>query len=216
MAMRPYVIRQGDHLLKLGHILGFDADKVWNDGKNQEIKQARKDPAMLRPGDVLFIPDEPKKRLKVNAKETNAYVARVPTVRVEVVLSEDDEPIKDERYVLEGIGDDTEHKTDGEGRVSFEVPVHVREVTVKLLDRKSEMKIAIGDLDPPDTPSGARMRLTSLGYYGASADGADRWIAHEGEAVAAALRAFQKEKGLSATGELDEATQAALVEAHGS
>lgn len=217
MTMKPYVIRQGDYVLKLSHLHGFDANKVWNDGKNAELKKLRKDPSLLKPGDILFVPDEPKKRLKVNAKETNAYVARVPTVKVNVVISEDDEPLKDAKYVVEGMGDDeTEYATDGEGTVSFEAPVHIREVTVRFLESTMKFRIAIGDLDPPDTPSGARMRLQSLGLYGAKTEGADGYVARDENGLAGAIRAFQAKNGIDVTGLLDKATQDALVAAHGS
>ena len=118
--------------------------------------------------------------------------------------------------IVEGIGDDAEHTTDGDGRVSLEVPVHVRELTVRFVDKPLLLHIPIGDLDPPDTPSGARMRLTSLGHYGAKLRGADRYEAHDDDALTTAVRSFQRAKGAEATGKLDAATVAALVSAHGS
>lgn len=216
MGMKPYVIRQGDYLTKLAHLSGFDADSVWSDPKNAELRSSRPDPSMLRPGDVLFVPDEPKRPLRLNPKENNVFVARVPTVKVSVVVCSDDEPIRDEPYVVLGIGDESPKKTDGEGRVEVEVPVHVREVLVRFVDRKTEMRIAIGDLDPPDTPTGVRMRLASLGYHADKVEGADRSIAHDDDALQGAVVAFQRANGLEATGEVDDATRAALVEAHGS
>ena len=214
--MKPYVIKQGDYLLKLAHLHGFDADQVWNDGHNGELRSLRKDPSMLRAGDVLFVPDEPKPKLELTAKENNVFVARVPSVRLSVVVSEDGTPLRDEKYVIEGLGDETEQVTDGEGTIAFEAPVFAREVTVRFVDRGTRMKVAIGDLDPPDTPSGARMRLTSLGYYGAKLRGAEGYVAHDEVALAGAVRAFQRQSGLDPSGELDEATRAALVEVHGS
>jgi hypothetical protein len=215
--VKPYVIKQGDYLLKLAHILGFDANKVWNDGKNAELKKERKDPAMLRPGDILFVPDEPKPRLPLNLKETNVFVARVPSVKVAVVLKQDGKPLADKAYVVEGIGDETPQQTDGEGRVKLELPVHTREVTIRFSETGQRFNLRVGDLDPPETPSGARMRLTSLGFYKAKlAGGGERYVGHEDAALEAAVRAFQNAKGMEATGKLDDTTRAALVEAHGS
>lgn len=214
--MKPYVIRQGDYLLKLSHLLGFDADQVWEDGKNAELRATRKDPSMLKPGDIVFIPDEPKKKLRLNAKEANAFVARVPRVSVSVALAMDGEPIKDEKYVLEGLGDEVEMATDAEGKIHIEAPVHVREVVVRFVATGKRIKVAIGDLDPPDTPSGARMRLTSLGHYGGKVTGAERYVAHDDAALAGAVHAFQIASGLPPTGKIDEKTRDALVEAYGS
>lgn len=216
MPMKPYVIKQGDYLLKLAHMRGFVADTVWNDGKNAKLKELRKNPNMLQAGDVLFVPDEPRKKLRLNKEETNVYVARVPTVTVSIVVSDDGEPLKDAKYVLEGMGDDTELKTDGEGTATFEAPVHVREVVLAFVDRKLRLKVGIGDLDPADTEAGARMRLTSLGYYGGQLEGEERYVADDEKKLAAALRAFQSDHDLEPTGELDDATKDKLVEVHGS
>ena len=58
--MKPYVVKQGDYLLKLAHGLGFDADTVWNADENADLK-AKRDPNILCPGDLLYVPDsEPK------------------------------------------------------------------------------------------------------------------------------------------------------------
>jgi hypothetical protein len=41
-AMEPYVVRQGDHLKGIAAARGFDADDVWNDPANAELKALRK------------------------------------------------------------------------------------------------------------------------------------------------------------------------------
>lgn len=212
--MKPYVIKQGDYLLKVAHLLGFDADEVWN--ANAELKALRKDPSLLKAGDVLFVPDEPKPKLRLNKEETNAFVARVPAVKLALHVAEEGEPLKNEKYVIEGLGDESERVTDGEGKLELTVPVHVREVIVRFVKTGKRMKLAVGELDPPDTPSGARMRLTSLGFYGAKLTGKDQYVAHDEEALAQAVRAFQASKDLPVTGELDAATRDALVAEHGS
>jgi hypothetical protein len=214
--MKPYVIKQGDYLTKLAHLLGFDAQTVWNDGKNAELKAARSDPSMLQAGDVLFVPDEPKKKLPLKPEEENKYVARVPKVKVSVVVADDDEPVADEPYVIEGLGDEEEYTTDGQGTVSFEAPVHVREVTVRFKNRELAFRVGVGELDPIDTDSGVRMRLTQLGFYGAVTAGADAYVERSDAQLAAAIAAFQGAKGLPVNGEMDDATREALREAHGS
>lgn len=212
--MKPYVIKHGDYLLKVAHLLGFDADEVWN--ANAELKALRKDPSLLKAGDVLFVPDELKPKLRLNKEETNAFVARVPAVKLALHVAEEGEPLKNEKYVIEGLGDESERVTDGEGKLELTVPVHVREVIVRFVKTGKRMKLAVGELDPPDTPSGARMRLTSLGFYGAKLTGKDQYVVHDEEALAQAVRAFQASKDLPVTGELDAATRDALVAEHGS
>jgi len=213
--MKPYVIKQGDYLKKLAHRRGFVADEVWSDPKNAELKAKRKDPNQLVAGDVLYIPDDPPKKLPFVAKSDNQYVADVPKVKVKVALKVAGTVLKQEPYVVKGIGhDDEEKKTDDDGNVEVEAPVHVREFVIYLPKRKQSCNLLIGGLDPIDVPSGVRMRLTHLGFYGAPP--ADGSAGRDENRLAAAIAAFQSANGIEATGEADEATQAALAQAHGS
>ncbi|HVY46199.1 MAG TPA: peptidoglycan-binding protein [Minicystis sp.] len=214
--MKPYVIRQGDYLAKLAHAMGFDAKKVWDDPKNAALKASREDPNMLQAGDVLFVPDAPKKRLPLEKETENAYVAKVPTVTVSVVVMEDDAPLANAVYTIEGLGDATERTTDAAGTVAFEAPVHVREVVVRFEASGAAMKIGVGDLDPATTDSGVRMRLAHLGHYGAKVEGAEQYAARDDAQLAAAVAAFQSSNGLPVTGTVDDVTRDALVAAHGS
>lgn len=213
--MKPYVIKQGDYLTKLAHRLGFSAREVWAHPKNADLAALRGDGDMLCAGDVLYVPDEPKPRLPLQAEASNRYEARVPRLPVRVVLAIDEEPLSGETYRVEGIGDDEEKVTDGDGAATFEVDVHTRAVTIVLVDRKARVRMLVGDLDPVGEPSGARMRLTNLGFYGPTLAGADRYEAADDDALCAALVAFQRARGLEPSGALDEATQAELVAAHG-
>jgi len=58
--LQPYVVLQGEYLAMLAYKLGFDANAVWNDPKNQQLRDAGKlsqDPNVLWPTDVIYIPD---------------------------------------------------------------------------------------------------------------------------------------------------------------
>ena len=213
--MKPYVVKQGDYLTKLAHRLGFSAKDVWRHPKNRDLAKLRGDGEILCAGDILFVPDEPKKRLPLTLEADNRYEARVPRLPVRLVLAIDGEPLAGEKYRVEGIGDESDKVTDAEGAVTFEVDVHVRAATIVLVDRNQRCRVMIGDLDPVSEPSGARMRLTSLGYHGAMVAGADEYEAHDDGALRAALVAFQRDRGLEPSGELDEATQEELVALNG-
>jgi hypothetical protein len=215
--MKPYVIKQGDYLIKLAHILSFDADEVWNSGRNAELRKKRPNHNVLVPGDVLFIPDveEPKKN-GFSAKSSNEYVAFVPRTKVKVAMNMAGKPMKDEKYVVRGIGEDEkERTTDGQGNIQFECSVHVRDVEVHFPERKLTRTVAVGGLDPVEEPSGLKMRLKHLGFYTAQPAAASREPRDENR-IEAALNAFQAANGLPPTGKLDDATKAALLTAHGS
>ncbi len=214
--MKPYVIKQGDYLTRLAHRLGFVPEEVWNDPKNAELKAQRSDPDTLKSGDIVFIPDVPKKKNPYTSESSNTFVAKVPKLPVSLTLDHNGEPIADEKFVVRGLDEEFEGTTDAEGTVAFEVDVNLKEVVVELVDKKRSYRMLLGNLDPVDEPSGARQRLMQLGIYSATLEGEDQYVAHNPKQLAAALKAFQKKSDLELTGELDEATVSALRDAYGS
>lgn len=207
-ATKPYVIQQGDYLDKLATQLRFDAKAVWNDGANAELRAKRK-PDQLHPGDVLHIPDTPPRGIPLDCGTLNQYEARVPRVPLHLEFETDGKPNANEACVVEGLGDPLELKTGGDGRLSLSVPVTVRELTVRFVERNVAYPVRIGDMDPIDEPSGVTKRLVHLGYLVDEPDS-------DPDVVADAVRRFQRRQGLPETGAMDDATKGALVKAHGS
>jgi hypothetical protein len=210
--MKPYVIRPGDYLKKVALTLNVDADTVWNDPKNAELKASR-DPNQLHPGDVLWVPDSPRPAVLVSSGKTNKYRAKVPATGVKLCFKGEKGPLANEPFTVEGPAEPKEGKTDGAGRIELSVPVDTREVRVVFPGQRKVYPVQVGDMDPPDEPSGVRKRLHHLGYlpFVADADPGDDEAADRD-----ALCAFQSAKGLPATGKLDAATKAALLKDHGS
>jgi N-acetylmuramoyl-L-alanine amidase len=113
-----------------------------------------------------------------------------------------------ELYV-DGVLDETVTETDGNGM--FETLVHVRATKVFLVvDDKDTYVLSVGALDPAQAARGAQQRLRNLGFDVGDPDdtaGPQTW---------AAAKRFQAETGLDETGELDQTTIDALLDAHGS
>jgi putative peptidoglycan binding protein len=210
--MRPYVVRQGDYLVKLAFVHGFDAEEVWNDPRNDELKKLRGgNHDILAPGDVIYLPVKEKEGLPITMGATNRYVARVPRVEVNLVFKNTDgTPLADEPYEIRGLGAQAgEPKTGGDGGIALKVHVTVREVTVVFPRMHVAHRIHVGHLDPHMEVSGIKHRLLNLGYWN------DLLDLEEEEQLALALTAFQASRGLAATGLLDDDTRDALRHAHG-
>jgi hypothetical protein len=211
--MRAYVVRPGDYLQKLAHVLGFDADAVWNDPKNADLKGQR-DPDLLSPGDVLYVPDPSRTELPLLARSKNRYVASVPKTKLHLCFRTEDGPLADEPCVIQGVDGEQETATSGEGALVIEVPVHLRELQIFFPERGFLYPVRVGDMDPIEVPSGVRKRLLNGGHHqGESTEEGD--VEHE-ELDRRALLSFQRAEGLEPTGLLDEETSAALVKSHGS
>lgn len=215
--MRPYVIRQGDYLTKLAHMIGFNADATWNDEANRTFRERRPDPDILAPGDVLHVPAEPTATPHVLMPDSeNEFKARLPKVKVSIVFRHEGAPLEDAPYVLEGLAKRVLGRSDRVGVVTFEVPVHVREVRVTFYEKQLAFPVRVGDLDPIDETSGVQQRLMHLGFDGwalGEAAGLQRPLPEDGDT--SAIRAFQRTNALEETGEMDEMTRATLKKAHG-
>ncbi|MCA9618715.1 MAG: peptidoglycan-binding protein [Myxococcales bacterium] len=209
--MRPHVVRQGEYLSQLAARLGVDADDIWQDPANAELRERRTSGDMLAPGDVIHLPDEPPSGSSVRARSSNRYQAVIPTVPVEVRLEVGDEPLANARCTIEGLAQPLEAETDGDGLLRFDAPTNVEELRACFTEPNLTFAIRVGHLDPIEEPSGVADRLVNLGYLDESAR---RSAASEGR-LFTALRDFQRDHDLEPTGELDDATRDALRDAHG-
>lgn len=213
--MRPYVIRQGDYLTRLAHRMGFDADAVWNDAANRELRERRPNREILHPGDVLRVPSPPPGGgLDLSSSTGNTYRARVPRIDVRVTLHDDaGAALASKAFVVHGMGAPHRGTTDGAGLVALQVPLHVPEIELVLEETGRSYRLLIGAMDPIHERSGVAKRLTHLGYvspFDLAPEGVPASALHR------AISAFQTARSLPATGEIDDATRDALVAAHGS
>jgi peptidoglycan hydrolase-like protein with peptidoglycan-binding domain len=209
MASEPYVIRQGDFLSKLAQRRGFDADTVWNDPQNADLKQSRSSYDVLSPGDLIYLPVQKPTTFSLSVGSENNFTVDVPLIDISITLTDDDEPVKNAacHVLLEGSDTPIDTTTDGDGLLKFQVPMDCDTVTLTLDDPPASYTVRIGHMDPDNEPAGVALRLTNLGYI----DDPNA----SGESLADAVRAFQADAGIAVTGEVDDPTRDALVKAHG-
>lgn len=216
MSWIAHIIRQGEHLEALALRHGFDAQQVWEDSRNADLREQRSNPAMLAPGDILHMPDNEPTTCPCTAASTNRYRGRIPTVEVALVMSDDSgQPLANEPYQVYGLPALLEGTTDGDGNLSFRVPLGVEEVMLDLVALQRRHPIRVGHLDPPETSHGVTQRLRHLGHFGA-------WVAQDevppaqDSQLREAIASFQRSAELEPTGVMDDETREQLVEAHGS
>jgi N-acetylmuramoyl-L-alanine amidase len=215
MSYRPYVIRQGDCTGSLGARFGVQADALWSHPKNSALAETRPNREVLAPGDILYVPDTEPTGLPIHAHASNRYRARVPTTTLSLVIREGGVALANERCSVIGAGPQPiDASTDGDGRLNLTLPLHVREITVIVVDRNLACPVRIGHLNPATENSGVRQRLAQLGRL--PRFGLENGEDADDEIVRAALRRFQEEHGLEPSGENDAATAARLVLVHGS
>jgi len=199
-----YMVKQGDCLLSIADRYGFFPETLWNHAKNRELKQQRKDPNTLAPGDLVHIPDvETKQESKAQEKRHRFRRKGVPG-KLKIRLLDDGEPRKHADYRLVIDGKVIEGKTDGDGYLEQELPAGAQRGEL-IIDREDggtdHYEFQFGTVDPIDTPSGQKQRLHDLGF--------------DPSELKEAVRGFQRAQDLEPSGDMDEKTKSKLREVFG-
>ena len=266
MPEEDYKVQKGDCVSSVAFSKGFFWETLWNHGKNSELKSKRKDPNILKEGDVLHIPElTPKEESCATEKRHKFKLKGVPAklkLRIMQTKSgkdeeedsggggggggglgggvpgvpagsgggdsgesdqadpeykpakEEEEPVKNAPYVFEvdGVRVD-EGETDGDGCVQIPLVPNAREgllIINKGRDGERVIPLDLGAMDPIDEPAGVRKRLINLGYL-CQPEGPE-----DSEDLQAAVRKFQQQVGLDASGRIDDPTRKKIKDLHGS
>lgn len=203
-------VQPGECVVSIAETYGFFWETVWSHPENEGLRSTRRDPTVLLPGDVVYVPD---KTVKSYLRPTDArHTFRVKNVpaKFEIrLLNEDGTPRSNLQYVLVIDGREIPGATDGDGTVKASMSPTARVGVLRIPATGEEMDLDLGHLDPVDTLRGAKTRLQSLGAYLGPIDD------QGGVQFSRALSAFQESQGLSQTGVLDASTQDALRSAFG-
>ncbi len=225
---KPYVIQPRDTVLTIALMHEVEAKLIKDHPKNAEIfKDKKRDDHMLAPGEIVYIPlPEPPKPV-VSPKATNSFVAKIPMVHLHLCFQSEKGALEEEEFLIECPAvelltkkrdkeEPLEDKLDGEGKISLKVPALTRSFIIEFPKRHIEHEVWVGGLDPLDERSGVNARMLHLGYLPLDQELKDPFIFETETAERETLKNFQKAFGLEPSGFMDQPTQDALKEAHGS
>ncbi len=207
--MAKLSIRQGDCLTSIALARGFDPQTLWDHPDNAELKQLRKSPHALLPGDKLEVPAIEEREEGVATGSVGRFKLSVGPVKLRIRLTRHAEPRADEAYELIFEEQTISGTTDGDGWIDQPIPSTATRATLSLLEGEETYELQLGHLDPHDSPSGIQQRLRALGFYFGAVD------EEIGPQTQAAIRRFQTKQGLEVSGEADDATADALRDAYG-
>src|SRR5712691_11805783 len=71
--MKQHKVRGGECLASIAAQYGFSVDTIWNLADNASLKDKRKDPNTLVPGDVVVIPDRREKVVSCATAQTHKF-----------------------------------------------------------------------------------------------------------------------------------------------
>lgn len=209
-----HTVKQGECINSIAYEYGFFPDTIWNHPQNKELKEKRKDPNVLFPGDVVFVPDKRVKEVnKATDQQHRFRMKNVPAKFTVRLVNDDDSPRGGVKYLLTVDGEEFEGQSTSGGEISVSVPPGAKTGKLELTDKNGEEEeydIALGYLDPIEEMSGVQGRLRGLGYYYGDISG------ENSDELGDAIREFQEDNGMEVTGEVDDALRSQLQSDFGS
>jgi len=204
-----HIVKQSECIESIAFEKGFFWETVWNHAQNAELKQQRKDPNILQPGDEIFIPEKEVKQEDCATEQKHRFLKKGIPAMLCLRLLDNDEPRADESYTLEVDGEIFSGTTDAEGRVKHSIAPSAKQAKLIVGENKDQYTLDLGCLDPVTETVGVQARLNNLGFNCGEVDGM------AGPETKTAICQFQRKYGLTESGEADSATRDKLVEVHG-
>lgn len=208
MGTGDYVVKQGDCISSIAMEAGYFPDTIWHDSANTELREIRKDPNVLLPGDRVTIPPLRRKEEPGETEMEHRFRRKGMPSMLRVHCLRFDEPLANLPYSLDVDGKLFSGQTDADGRVEHPIPPDAKRglLVVKDGSAEYEYEFELGQLDPLDSTTGIKARLANLGFDPGPIDTRDT------PEYRAALREFQEKYGLDVTGEPDRPTRGKLSE----
>ncbi|HVZ34526.1 MAG TPA: hypothetical protein VG963_18985, partial [Polyangiaceae bacterium] len=219
-------VLQGECLSTIADRYGFkDWRDVWNFRLNQKLRERRKSPHVLCPRDMLAVPAPQLYEIVRDTEQTHRIELKSRAeVPLEVAIEDlPGEALAGQACVLrfaDGAGGGSIEKAvtlDSNGCLKTTVPIHVKHLTLELVDFGETLTLALGELDPTSDAAsgeanltGVQQRLCALGYGAPTTGRLD-------ESTRLSLVRFQRDElgRNDASGEPDAETCAKLEELHG-
>jgi len=209
-----HVVRQGECMDKIAHQSGFFWETLWNLPENAELKGARKNPSVLLVGDRVTIPALRLREESISTEQRHTFRRKGVPSELKLQLLSGDEPRANLKYRLVVDGKESKGTTGQDGRIEpTPIPPDARSAQIYLSnpDNPEEeecIELSLGGMDPIDDVLGIQRRLENLGFECPTDGKLD-------EETRSALMRFQQSKELDPTGNADDETKQALLDAHG-
>jgi hypothetical protein len=205
-----HTVVDGEHVAGIAACYGYRTfASIWEHQQNATLRELRKNPHVLHPGDVLFVPNRSSQCAELTCGVVNRFVLKGKPLNLRLkLLSTGGQPLASGPCRLNVDGIEQDLQVDADGMLAVIAPSTVRDATLTI--EGQQYQLLVGGLDPIDTPTGQQARLHNLGYYVEADQG------HvDPEELRFAIELFQANNGLSISGEMDEPTKALLEQQFG-
>ncbi len=203
-------LKQGESVESIAYARGHIVATIWEHPSNAAVKDLRKDPHTMHPGDRLFVPAIRPKTEKCATGQVHRFRRKEVPSKLVIVLSAD-KKLANLPFELTASGRLVRGITDEEGKLSVDVMPDAGDgrLVIDPAGKNLVLQINMRHLDPITETTGIQGRLRNLGFYDGPIDGLYT------QQVAFAIQGFQGAQGMDPTGVLDDTTRDALQLAHG-
>lgn len=216
--MATHTVEPGDCLASLAARYGLPSDQALLDhADNQHLKQLKRHPNILAAGDTVAIPDPEPHSERCATDQRHRFVVTLPRVKLRILVTDaKGKGWSGKRWVVTVDGKRSEGKTGSDGLVECDIPAQATRGRLQVFfsddgdEPELERDLDIGYLQPVDTVAGVQARLHNLGLGGEPTGELD-------DATRAALRSFRARQGLPAASDdalLDDALRDKLRQLH--
>jgi len=208
---KTHIVQPGECLSSVSFEHGFFVDTVWNDPQNRDLKERRNSPVVLKAGDEVFIPRKRDKKVSLQTGARYRFRRKGVPALFKTRLLIGDQPRANVSYQLV-VGELTHSgQTGADGSIQHYLSPNTETATLLVQDgdQVERYELNLGHIDPVEELSGVQGRLKGLGFWAGEVDG------KTSDALREAVKVFQVDHALSATGDLDDGTRQTLVQEFG-
>ena len=141
--MPDHVVNQGECLSSIAAQYGYDWDYLWNLSENGDLKRKRKNPNILLPGDVVFVPELTQREEQRGTDQKHNFVLKNLPVRLHLRLLNAGTPIANEKYRLEIGGQVMSGTTDSRGELKEVIPPAAEHARLVLVKEQKEVMLEV-------------------------------------------------------------------------
>ena len=212
-----HIVQQGECLSSIAYDYKLSSWQViYDDPHNAAFKAKRPNPNVIYAGDELYIPDPGAHQEGLPTDQQHVFVVTFPPTFLNIrIKDQDDIPVTGANYevVLDAIT--LTGATDDDGWIRSQIPAWAELGTLRVWpnpedpDTIIEWQAKLGHLNPMETVSGIKGRLTNLGYPCGDVDDET-----EDDDYTNAVIQFQTDYNLTVDGIVGPQTRGALQKEH--
>lgn len=206
-----YLVVEGDCAESLAARFGLLTTTIWEHPKNAGVKTARDIENLLLPGDRIHIPEKILRHESCSTDRRHSFLRKGLPCKLRLCVCWCGEPRRDAPYIL--VVDGVVHSGNTDDNGCLEIPIRPGATTGKLTIGADPLcqqvfDLDLGAMDPITETVGIQKRLQNLGFLCDATGELD-------DATSAAIAHFQENYSLEPTGELDQTTIDQLKSAYG-